>query len=179
MRDMSRALALVATVVGLVLWSSTGGTAPGAQQRCPYSIVYEGTTYLYVPRENVVPGARVGRAVRPGCNDIGGRPPPGAKSIEAFRFGTASPRVALTTHEQGLPAMVVAVPGRCFGFGNGPDYVRCLQTDLRFRGRGYSALRGPELPQGGALGRGLVHGRPVRLLAIQGIDPRTALAPGR
>jgi hypothetical protein len=142
-----------------------------------YRIVYEGSVYLRVSRDgdDVGPGARIARAVRPGCSDIGGQPPPPAEQVYVFRFGTASPRVALTTREFG--GSIVAVSSRCFGFGeNHGGYLRCLQTEVRFRGRGYTALRGLGLSPGRALGQGTIRGRPVRLRAIQGIDPRIAVA---
>jgi hypothetical protein len=61
---------LFAAVAGLALVPGAAGTASGAQQRCIYRIVYEGTFYNDTHAESVVPGARVGRAVRPGCNAL-------------------------------------------------------------------------------------------------------------
>jgi hypothetical protein len=172
---MAKAFLLAAAVAGFVHLPSTGGTEPGAQQRCVSSLLYEGSVYRYRPMdaENLVPRRPVGLALRPGCSDIGSVPPPPAKRVEVFRFGTASPRVALTTREAGAP--VYAVLSRCFGFAR-EEQLRCLQTEIRFRGRGYTALRSLGLLSGGVLGEGRLRGRPVRLRAIQGIDPRIALA---
>jgi hypothetical protein len=172
---MAKAFLLAAAVAGLLFLPSTGGTEPGAQQRCVSSLLYKGSVYRYRPMEaeNIVPRRPIGLALRPGCSDIGGVPPPPAKRVEAFRFGTASPRVALTTREVGAP--VYAVSSRCFGFAR-EEQLGCLQTEIRFRGRGYTALRRLGLLPGGALGEGQVRGRPVRLRAIQGIDARIALA---
>lgn len=176
---MRKMLVPVVAVTALALVPNTAGPAPGAQQQCTYRVVYEGTVYRgSAPgAEAVRSGARVGPAVRLPCDDIGGRPPEPGTPIDVFRFGTASPWVALTTRELGRPA-IVAVSGRCFGFGRDTDgYLRCLQTEVRFRGRGYTGTRGAVLPRGSSIGQGRVDGRPLPLRAIQGIDPRIALAP--
>jgi hypothetical protein len=174
MGEMARMLLLVAAAAGLMLVPGTDGTAPGAPERCVNSFIYEGSVYGYIPidGENLVSGRHVGRGVRRGCTDIGGVPPPPDKRVKLYRFGTANPRVALTIREQG--PFVVAVSSRCFGFDL-RDYPHCLQTEVRFKGRGYSPVRGLGLTQGGALGQGQVRDRRVRLLAIQRIDPRIAL----
>jgi hypothetical protein len=83
--------------------------------------------------------------------------------------------VALTVRESGRD-LLLAVPGRCAGFGFTAGYLRCLRTEIRFGGRGYSAMKGRELPRGKALGRGSLGGRPLRLRALEGVDPRIALA---
>jgi Family of unknown function (DUF6281) len=170
---MARALAAVA-IAGLVLGVGGAAGKPAGPQRCLFSIVYDGSVYHYVSSENVKPGRRVGRAVRQGCNDTGGPPPP-ARPVEAFRFGSANARVALVVREDRQPNLIVAVPGRCFGLPSGRSYLRCLQTEIRFRGRGYTAVRGVPLPAAGPLGPGTTHGRPVRLRGLRGIDPRIAL----
>ncbi len=161
---MARVLALGALVVAL-LGAGVAGGRPVTAQRCAYVVRYDGGDYHYAAA-GVARGARVGRGVRPGCSDTGGPPPPD-RAVAVFRYGTASPRVALTVSESGQN-LLVAVPGRCAGFGFGAGYRRCLQTEVRFRGRGYTALRGRALPRGPALGRGFV--------ALRGIDPRIALA---
>jgi hypothetical protein len=167
----------VAAATALVLLPGTGGTAPGAPQRCLYHVLYEGAAYwgYPVPQDTAIrPGERVGRAVRPGCNDFGPRPPEPSTPVDVFRFGTASPRVALITPEFRGP---VRVAGRCFGFERDTDgLLSCLQTDIRFRGRGYTGTHGPVLPRAERLGQGRIRGQPVPLQAIQGVDPRIALA---
>jgi hypothetical protein len=169
---MTRVFVSVAAVAGLLLVPCTAATAPGAQQRCVDRIVYQGTVYsASLPRHVVRPGARVGRAVRPGCTDVVGLPLPPTEQVDVFRFGTASPQVALTNHR----GVRFAVGGRCSGFPNRADYHECLQTEVRFRGRGYTGTRGPILTRGGVLGQGRVRGRPVLLHAIEGVDPRIAL----
>jgi hypothetical protein len=146
---------------------------PSSTQKCIYLVRFDGSDY-HAMAAGVARGARVGRGVKLGCYDPA-RPPPPATPIEVYHYGTASPQVALTVAE---PAqnLLVAVPGRCAGFGFDAGYRRCLQTDVRFRGRGYSAFRGRELPRGRPLGRGSVGSRPVALEALKGIDPRIALA---
>jgi hypothetical protein len=175
---MRRMLVLVAAATGLVLLPATGATTPATQQRCSYEVVYEGRVYSSgpIPHERPVrSGARVGRGLRLGCNDIVGRPER-PTPVDVFRFGTASPHVALTTRELGFVARV-AVEGRCFGFGGDPDgYLHCLQTEIRFRGRGYTGTHGPVLPRGERLGHGQIRGQLVPLQATQGIDPRVAVA---
>jgi hypothetical protein len=126
-----------------------------------------------MPAPDVVPGRHLGQAIRPGCWNIRIEPPLPAKRLDVYRYGTASPRVAFTILETG--PSVFAVPSRCFGFER-EDMRRCLETEVRFRGRGYIAMRGLGLAVGGALGEATVRGRPVRLRAVQGIDPRIALA---
>jgi hypothetical protein len=169
---MARVLAAGA-LVGLVLGVSGAGANPSSAQKCIYLVRFEGSAYHYMAA-GVARGAPVGRGVRPGCNDTGGPPPPD-KAVEVYRYGTASPRVALTVAES-AQNLLVAVPGRCAGFGFSTGYRRCLQTEVRFRGRGYSAFRGRALPRGRALGRGFVGTRRVQLEALQGVDPRIALA---
>lgn len=172
---MARALA-AAAIAGLVLGVGIAGGAPTAAQKCAYVVRWDGGTYLYLSRGDVRRGRRVGRGIRPGCNDIGGQPKPPDVPVEVFRFRTASPRVALTVREPGQQVLLVAVPGRCAGFGLGDRYRRCLAAELRFRGRGYSAMRGRALPRARQLGRGSLRGRPVQLEAVHGVDPRIALA---
>jgi hypothetical protein len=92
-----------------------------------------------------------------------------------FSYSSANPRVALTVRE-GDRDLLVAVPGRCAGFGFTAGYLRCLRTELLFRGLGYTAMRGRELPRGSALSRGSLGGRAVRLRAIQGVHARIAVA---
>jgi hypothetical protein len=166
---MARVLAASA-LVGLVLGVSGAGAEPSSAQKCIYLVRFEGSAYHYMAA-GVARGARVGRGVKPGCNDTGGPPPPD-KTVDVYRYGTASPQVALTL----APNLLLAVPGRCAGFGFSAGYRRCLQTQARFKGRGYSAFRGRELPRARALGRGFIGNRLVQLEALQGIDPRIALA---
>jgi hypothetical protein len=174
---MARALAAVA-IAGLVLGVGGGSAKPAGPQKCLFTIVYDGSAYHYVSSEPVRAGRLVGRALRPGCNDTGGPPPP-ATPVEAFRFGSATPQVALVVREDRQPNLIVAVPGRCFGFPPGRSHLRCLQTEVRFRGRGYTAVRGSSLPAAGPLGHGTTLGRRVRLRGLRGIDPRIALLRDR
>jgi hypothetical protein len=169
---MARVLAASA-LVGLVLGVGGAGAERSTAQKCIYLVRFEGSAYHYAAAD-VPRGARVGRGVRPGCNDTGGPAPPD-RAVDVYRYGTANPRVALTVAESGQN-LLVAVPGRCAGFGFSAGYHRCLQTEIRYRGRGYSAFRGRALARGRALGRGTVGGRPVALEALRGIDPRIALA---
>lgn len=169
---MARALWLVA-LAGLALGVGIAGGTPTAAEKCLYVVHYDGGTYHYAGAA-VARGARVGRGVRPGCNDTGGPPPP-STLVTVYRYGKASPRVALTVAESGQ-TLLLAVPGRCAGFGFGAGYRRCLQTEVRFGGRGYSAFRGRQLGRSRALGRGSVGGRPVPLQALERVDPRIALA---
>lgn len=169
---MARVLA-VGALVGLALGAGVAGGGPVTAQKCIYVVRYDGSDYHYAAA-GVARGPRVGRGVRPGCNDTGGPRPPD-RPVDVYRFGRASPRVALTVSESGQN-LLVAVPGRCAGFGFAAGYRRCLQTEVRFRGRGYSAFRGRALPRGAVLGRGSAAGRPVQLVALRGVDPRIALA---
>jgi hypothetical protein len=169
---MGRVLA-VGALLGLVLGVGGAGAEPSYAQKCIYLVRFEGGAYHYAAA-GVIRGARVGRGVRPGCNDTGGPAPPD-RAVDVYRFGTASPRVALTVAESGQN-LLVAVPGRCAGFGFSTGYRRCLQTEIRFQGRGYSAFRGRQLARGRALGRGSVGRRTVALELLKGIDPRIALA---
>jgi hypothetical protein len=166
---MARVLAAGA-LVALVLGVSGAGADPSSAQKCIYIVRFDGSSYVFMA-SGVTHGARVGLGVKPGCNDTGGPPPPD-QSIDVYRYGKASPRVALTVTSN----LLLAVPGRCAGFGFGAGYRRCLQSEVRFRGRGYSAFRGRALPRGPSLGRGTVTGRSVQLVALRGVDPRIALA---
>lgn len=169
---MARVLALGA-LVGLVLGAGVAGGRPVTAQRCLYVVRFDGSDYHYAAT-GVTRGPRVGRGVQPGCNDTGGTPPPD-RPVDVYRYGRASPQVALTVAESGQN-LLVAVPGRCAGFGSGSAYRGCLQTTLRLRGRAYSAFRGRALARGPSLGPGSVAGRPVQLVALRGVDPRIALA---
>jgi uncharacterized protein DUF6281 len=169
---MARVLALGA-LVGLLLGAGVAGGRPVATQRCLYVVRFDGSNYQ-LAATGVARGSRVGRGVQPGCNDTGGPPPPD-RAVDVYRYGRASPQVALTVAESGQN-LLVAVPGRCAGFGSGSAYRRCLQTMVRFRRRAYSAFRGRALARGPSLGRGSVAGRPVRLVALRGVDPRIAVA---
>jgi Family of unknown function (DUF6281) len=170
---MARLLA-AATIAGLALGVGGAAADSTAGAKCLYSVVYDGSSYHYVSGATVEAGPRVGRALRQGCNDTGGPPPP-PTPVEVFRFGTASPRVALVVRQNRQPDLIVAVPGRCFGSAAHRDRLRCLQTELRFRGRGYTAVRGLALAAARPLGHGTIRGRPVRLRALQGIDSRSAV----
>jgi Family of unknown function (DUF6281) len=170
---MAKALA-AAAIAGLVLGVGGASGKPVAVRKCLFTIHYDDSVYYAVSSENVTPGRRVGRAFRQSCNDIGGPPPP-ARPVEAFRFGSANPRVALVVSEARRPHLIVAVPGRCSGYAPERSYLRCLQTEVRFRGRGYTAVRGVPLRAARTLAPGVSRGRTVRLRAIQGIDPRIAV----
>jgi hypothetical protein len=173
---MTRALVVVAAVALLALAPGIADTSPGAEPKCSTTpLLYEGNAYRYrpMPANDIVPGRHIGQAIRPGCWNIRIVPPLPTKRLNVYRYGTASPRVAFTILEDG--PSVFAVSNRCFGFER-EDMRRCLETEVRFRGRGYIAMRGLGLAVGGALGEGTVRGRPVRLRVIQGIDARIALA---
>lgn len=170
---MARLLA-AATIAALALGVGGAAADSTAGAKCLFSVVYDRSPYHYVSRATVKVGPRVGRALRQGCNDTGVPPPP-PTPVEAFRFGKASPRVALVVRENRQPDLIVAVPGRCFGFAAGPAQLRCLQTELRFRGRGYTAVRGLALTPARPLGHGTIRGRWVRLRALRAIDPRSGV----
>ena len=171
---MARMLAAV-VVAGLALGIGGAQGRSTSAQKCLYQVVFEGSTYHLIRTDGIQRGERVGAGVKPGCNDTFPGPPAPDVPITVFRYGSASPRVALTVRESDRD-FLIAVPGRCAGFGFTAGYLRCLRTEVRYRGRGYSAMRGRELPRGKALGRGSIAGRPVPLQAIQGVDPRVAVA---
>ena len=171
---MTRVLALGA-LVSLVLGVGGAGAEPAARQKCLAQIVFEGSPYIFVRSDGVVRGPRVGRGVKPGCDDTPSGPQPPDVPIPVFKYGSAPSRVALTTFES-RTTRLFAVYGRCWGFGAQMAYLRCLQTELRFGGRGYTALRGVQLPPGRAIGRGSLARRLTPVVALQGIDQRIALA---
>jgi hypothetical protein len=169
---MARVLA-AAVFLGLALGVNGAGAERSVAQKCAFVVRFDGSLY-YMWGLRAVAGERVGRGSKIGCNDTGGPPPPDVPA-DIHRFRTADPRVAVTIRMRGQPDRLAAVSGRCSGFGFDAGYRRCLATEIRFGGRGYSSLRGRAVPLGRALGRGDLRGRPVRLRAAQGIDSRIAV----
>jgi hypothetical protein len=174
-----RLLVLVPVAVCALAWSGSASAAA----RCPTQtfLAFDHLAYeaSQLPTSaGIQPGARLGTGTVDAPAD-----PTGCKrqqsSLPVLRAATIDPRVAVVV--QGRRSQIFVVGARCAGF-QGDARWACLLHPLVFAGTRYTATRYPASPApqgrlslGRRLGTANLDGRPVTVVAIDGVEPSLAV----